>query len=291
LTLVGAEPSTLAVGMRSDATDGWDPGVDEQGSLPGAGSACLVSDDLALPYAADYHGLAETGEFLLMIDASDNENAVVAWDVSGLPEGKYLSIYEVGLGEPVRDGAAVERQPEGNTCLNMALDASLEVPAGESRSYLIRYGDDLVFDLAFEVGWNLVSVPIEPNDPALGTVLGDGLGGTIHSGSVCTWFGQEYVDATELHACTGYWVHVDEAQVILVNGMPVGQTQLDLARGWNQCGVEAECDAPDDVRINGKPWIWNPRILRYEQADVLCPGVGFWINASEDASIGLNGGE
>jgi hypothetical protein len=293
LALDGANPSTLTIGMRADATDGWDAGVDVQYPLPAPGQACLASDDLALSYSADFHALAETGQFMLLVSASEAEPAVVSWDASALPNGKYLTIYGVTLGEVSPDRAAVPRELVGNTGLNMALTSRLTVPAGETRSYVIRYGDDLIFDLGLEAGWNLISLPIEPNSPNLAVVLSDGetlrdgFRGTIHSGDVCTWAGQQYVDVTELHACIGYWIYVAEAQVLLVDGMPVGQTRVDLARGWNQCGVEAECEAPADARINGTPWVWNPLLLRYEPADVLRPGLGFWINANEDAAISL----
>jgi hypothetical protein len=295
LVLDGAVPGTLSIGMRPDATDGWDAGVDEQYPLPAPGQACFASGDLALSYAADYHALAETGEFLLLVSASDDAPATVAWDASGLPEGKFLSIYEVTLGAVSPNRADVPRGLVGNTGLNMALAESLAVPAGETRSYVVTYGDELVFDLRFEAGWNLISLPIEPSSPALdvvlsdGQVLRDGFRGTIYSGSVCTWSSQGYADVTELHACTGYWIHVPEAQVIPVAGQPASQTQLGLARGWNQCGVEAECEVPADGRIVGTPWVWNPLSLRYEAAQTLRPGVGFWINVSEEATIQLDG--
>jgi hypothetical protein len=275
--------------MRTDTTDGWDAGVDVLYPSSGPGQACLASDDLALSCSADYRALAATGEFLLVISAGDTEPVNVTWDASALPDGKHLSIYQVTLGDVGQDRADAPQELVGNTARNMAVTTSLEIPAGETRSYVIRYGDDLVFDLAFERGWNLVSLPIEPNDPALDTVLSDGSRGTICTGSVCTWTGQEYVDVAELHACVAYWVYVAEAQMILVEGLPVEQTSLVLARGWNQCGVTVECDVPLDGRIIGLPWIWSPALLRYEPVDVLRPGIGFWINVSEDdTEIPLN---
>jgi hypothetical protein len=293
LTLAGAVPATLTFGMHAAATDGWDAGLDEQYPLPGPGQACLASDDLALSYSADFQAVAETGEFLLLVSAATDTPAVVSWAPPALPDGKYLSIYEVTLGDVAPEREAVPRGLVGNTALNMARSSSLTVPAGETRGYAIRYGDGLVFDLAFEPGWNLVSLPIEPSSPALeavladGEVLRDGLRGTIYSGDVCTWTGHGYGAAAELHACIGYWVCVEEALVVLVEGQPVGQTDLPLTRGWNQCGVATTCPVPDDARIVGKPWAWNPRSLRYEPVSVFRPGLGYWINAREAAIVPL----
>ena len=300
LVLTGLAPATLTFGMRSDATDGWDPRVDVQYPLPVAGQACLASDDLALSYSTDLHAPARTGEFLLIASATIDAAASVAWDVSALPSGTYLTIYEVLL-----DGVAPSREPiarelVGCTALNMALVQSLDVPAGETRCYVIRYGDDLVFELGFLPGWNLVSLPIEPLFPALdlvlddgqsraagGSELRDGLRGTIHSASVWTWAGQGYVAVTEMHACVGYWVYAPEAVVILVHGVPADQVAFDLKRGWNQCGVEVVCPMPNAPCIIGTPWGWRPLALRYEPVDTLCPGMGYWINASEDSLVPL----
>jgi trimeric autotransporter adhesin len=300
LVLTGLAPATLTFGMRSDATDGWDAGVDVQYPLPAAGQACLASDDLALSYSTDLRAPARTAEFLLIASAAIDTAATVAWDVPALPDDAYLTIYEVLLDGVTPSREPVARELVGCTALNMALVQSLDIPAGETRCYVIRYGDDLVFDLSFLRGWNLVSLPIEPVSPALDLVLDDGqsraadgaemrdgLRGAIHSGSVWTWAGQGYVAVTEMHACVGYWVYAPEPVVILVNGTPGNQVAFDLKRGWNQCGVEVVCLMPNDPRIIGTPWGWRPLALRYEPVGVFCPGLGYWLNASEDAIVPL----
>jgi VCBS repeat-containing protein len=48
LTVTGAYPDVLTFGMQADATDGWDPGVDDDYPLPGPGQACLAADDLTI---------------------------------------------------------------------------------------------------------------------------------------------------------------------------------------------------------------------------------------------------
>jgi hypothetical protein len=285
----GDSPAILTIGMALGATDGWDEGLDVQCPTQEEGQACLSSDDLSVCYSADYRAIASEAEFLLTVSASAEASMTLSWNNSDLPAGKLMSLYQVAPSDasPCRDG--VPWEPVGNTGTNMDLTSSVTVPAGQTRCYVIRYGDELVFDLAFEAGWNLVSLPIEPTDPALDIVLSDGSQGTINSGDVCRWTGQEYVVADELHACIGYWIYVADAEVILVEGVPVGQTQLDLARGWGLCGVEAECDVPADSRIVGTPWIWNAASLRYETTHAFRPGVGFWITVSEDAQIRLDG--
>jgi len=114
--------------------------------------------------------------------------------------------------------------------------------------------------------------------------LADGFRGTINSGTVYTWSGRQYVDVKELHTCTGYWIYVEEARVIPVEGLPVGRTQLDLAKGWNKLGVETVCALPDEVHIIDMPWIWDPLLLRYRSTQTLRPGL-----APESTSARLHG--
>lgn len=298
MTLTGVDPATLTIGMVDHATDGFDDGLDEQYPPPGAGQACLASADLAQTYAADYRAPAGNAEFLLIVSAAADTAASVTWGAPALPADKYLTLYEVLL-----DGIAPTRGPVdmtlvGNTALNMASGGALEIPADETRCYVIRYADDVALDLGLAAKWNMISLPLEPHDAAVESVLSDGavrfdggsdmrdgFRGTVNSGDVWTWGGQRYDVATELHACTGYWVYAGEATAVLVYGLPVGQAALPLAYGWNQCGVVTPRLLPDDPRIQGTAWWWDPVLQTYRATDALLPGFGYWINAAEDADV------
>jgi hypothetical protein len=223
----------------------------------------------------------------------------VTWSATALPDGKYLTIYEVILDDVSPDRAALPQVLVGNTALDMAVTSSLAVPAGETRCYVIRYGDELVFDLAFEAGWNLVSLPVEPIDPTVDAVLADGLQrdavvelrdglrGTIHSGAVWAWQGQSYADSPEIHACVGYWIYADESAVLLVRGLPVAQEALTLVLGWNLIGPTKSRPVPSDPLIRGFVWVWDGLLMRYLPTDRLLPGQGHWMNAAANAELHL----
>jgi hypothetical protein len=191
-----------------------------------------------------------------------------------------------GSGAPGRNPLVL--QPVGNTAMAMNAAGSIQVPAGRIARFVIRYGGDLVFDLAFEKGWNLVSLPIEPPVTAVATVLAsDGAAAPIHEGAVLIWNGTDYVETEDMHAGIGYWVHAGEPSVLLVKGSPAPQDLLPLLQGWNLIGPAQVCPLPNDDRIRGPALFWNSALLRYQPVDSLIPGWGYWINASEDADIPL----
>ena len=238
LTTAGFEPAKLSFGMHEAATGGFVEGLDVPGPvlplLPG--QAALVSDDLSLSYSTQFQAPAGTAEFLFMARAADAP-IKVSWGAWNLPEGKHLTLYEVFLEEGGgRDPVA--RAPVGNTALDMGDADGIDIPAGEVRTYVIRYGDELVFDLAFGRGWNLVSLPIRPVDPAADAVLDDGQGTPIHKGKVQYWNGTAYADAVEIDALVGYWVYTETPGVILVEGHTGGGRGTGplrrLESGWSE---------------------------------------------------------
>lgn len=284
LALVGAEPVALTLGMRGDANDGWDAGIDSLHPLPSPGQACLALDDLGAFYSTDYRALADTAEFMLVASAAEDAALAISWNAARLPQGKYLSIYEVELSSRTTTWSLV-----GNTGRNMALTSSLEVPAGATRCYVIRYGDDLAFDLALQRGWNLVSLPIEPSDPSAQAVLSDGKpngsDGRAAYRDIWTGQGSNYTSTTEIHACIGYWIYAAEATVLLVKGSPAEQTSLSLHRGWNMRGMETPRPVLKGNTIMGPVWGWDARLMSHKPATTMLPGYGYMINVVRDTKI------
>ena len=144
-------------------------------------------------------------------------------------------------------------------------------------------------------GWTLVSLPIEPVDPAVEAILG---GGRSRAGEgraeslvyASNWAGGGgYALATEMHACVGYWVYVAVAEQIWVVGTRVSQESLPLIDGWSLHGVNAEYAVPTDARIQGI-YLWNAGTLRYElPVGVLKPGFGYWFLSDGSGTVALEG--
>ncbi|MDX9979784.1 MAG: Calx-beta domain-containing protein, partial [Lentisphaeria bacterium] len=287
LALGGATPATLTLGMRADATDGWDAGIDGHAPPPAPGQPCLAADDFALFYSADYRAPAATAEFLLLVDNPEEEPVTISWHPPALPDHKFLSIYEAILDDLPSGRDAIARRPVGYSALDMAATASLEVPAGASRSYVIRYGDELVFDLPFRTGWNLISLPLEPLNRAVGVALEDAPPGNLDVQNIWSLARGKYAAAAELHPCIGYWVYAAGPTVLLVKGTPVAQNGLKLEKGFNLRGVATACPAPVDNRIRGGIWRWDAATMRYVPVTALQPGHGYWFQATRNAIIHL----
>lgn len=282
LDLAPAGSESLVFGMHEIGSDGWEEGLD----LPaGDGDrAHLASADLAVRHAADFRGPAGAGEFLLVVEAL-GEPVTLAWDTPLLPEGKFLTLYEVSLAG--RDPLA--RDLVGNTALDMAATRTLAVPAETTRHYVIRYSDELVFDLAFHQGWNLLSLPIEPLLPSVGDVLAsDGEAATIHAGSVLAWDGADYAEVSVMEPCIGYWVHAVEPTVRLIEGMPVPQDELVLGLGLNLLGPARARAVPTHPALVGPVWVWDAETMRYRPAESLHPGLGHWFQSNAADHVPLD---
>jgi VCBS repeat-containing protein len=290
LSVAGTTTWSLSFGMHLAATDGVDDDLDITHEDHGDEDGFLSSDDGQDLYSTEFRGQSESADYLLVLKAQDGVPVTASWAAPTLPEGKKLTIYEVVLSGGGVDRSAYTRTLVGYTAMDMSQAGSVTVPAGETRAYVLRYGDDVVYDLPFAAGWNLVSLPIEPTDPTTGTVLAgdDSRGGVIHTGSVWQWEDSGYVAATEMHACVGYWVYVEDATALLVQGQTVNQGPLVLSAGLNLCGTAVASDLPEDAGI-GVVWLWQAACMRYCTVTTLLPGRGYWITAPAPVVLTLPG--
>jgi len=94
----------------------------------------------------------------------------------------------------------------------------------------------------FQPGWNLVSVPLEPEDPEASAVFDDlGANNTIATNLYRYEAGAGYamypVDFTQVHCGQGYWLRLDVGGIETVRGIePRGDKHIALSNGWNLIG-------------------------------------------------------
>ncbi len=142
------------------------------------------------------------------------------------------------------------------------------------------------FTLSFAEGWNLISLPIEPVNPAVEAVLAGEAGrGTLHRGDVWQWKpvgatgGGAYRMTDTFRALTGYAAYFPQAGEIVVEGFPT-ESEPALGIGWNLVGTAAESPSPNDPNhLRLSVWRWDRGEWRYQPVDPaeeLQPGKAYW---------------
>ncbi len=140
------------------------------------------------------------------------------------------------------------------------------------------------YHLSLNDGWNLVSLPVTPDDPAPDSVFPPGVCEAVYQYDTATG----YAAPTTIAAKRGYWVKATEATVLIIPGARVTDTSVSLNLGWNLVGVAG----PDA----GQTWqpvptgavctaIWEFLPPYGVPADRCNEGRGFWIKASEAGAI------
>ena len=139
--------------------------------------------------------------------------------------------------------------------------------------------------LNLEPGWNLVSIPVEPYNPACDAVFPP---------AVCTavWeYGNPggYDVPGDIHARKGYWVKAAQAVSLAIAGVRPADRSVALKAGWNLIGVVGESagDPPRPAPVGGfVSAIWqydNPG--GYSAPTACADGHGFWAKALQDCVI------
>lgn len=197
---------------------------------------------------------------------------------------------------------------------NVATDTTLEL--------VVRYGATAI-DIDLVVGWNLISLPLIPDTPAIGTMLAS------ISDKVDVVWGYDSVnspddpwaayvpgiiedDLTEIVDGMGYWVYMNELATLTItgtempvpNGAPTTPPTYDVVEGWNLIGVKnitPEGIALEDYLINlyeeapllpqfSVIWGYDAVAGSYFNvyplgAEMLFPSQGYWLWMSTDGTI------
>ena len=157
--------------------------------------------------------------------------------------------------------------------------------------------------LSLSPGWNLVSLPLQPANTAIASVL-SGIKGAyevVWAYPNQTWKVYDPNDAagstlTTMQAGMGYWIKMTSAKTLSVSGS-APSSSLPLLSGWNLVGYNGtSCAAPSTALSSiswqaslqvswgypGQVWqFYDPnRLLQDSTLTQLCPGAGYWIKST-----------
>jgi len=298
ISLTGTNWHNVTFGMAPNATADWDDTIDLDTVPPAPHQGGAYFEQLGLTYAKDMRPLVDVEvitEWQLEVQAELDRDLVLSWTVpAAFPAAAFMTLHEVTL---VPNGGAHALVPVGDTAINMALVRSLTVPAGEMRTYKLRFGPDVLTDWRLEAGWNLKSLPIQPHDPAVGSVLAavagargasslrDGTRGAVHTGAVWRWQDGVYLELSSIDALVGAWIFVQEPTVVLVRGLPIDFSGFVLTANWNLVGVPRSMPVPESEELRGRCWRWNAAPQVYEVTSELLPFDAYWLNSRSTVTI------
>jgi hypothetical protein len=276
LTNVQVEDMVLTIGMDENATDGYNSGIDEIVTTFSIGQLGIAYIDNAVAaLMTDKRAISSSASWHISVSAADDD-VTISWNPAELPAaGLHLREADAN-GNILADGLSVD----------MADQSSVVVPAGTATDFVLTYGY-ASFNLTINQGWSLLSVPIDPLDPAVHKAFG-----REHELPIWEWTGTVYKRAESVRPGQGYWVYrIEETTDVEVRGQPIDNFAMQFGDGWSLAGpvVSAPFDAvslpfvPDSGSVEAPIWKWNGS--KYSVADSLVPGNAYWIFSIGGATV------
>ncbi len=182
-------------------------------------------------------------------------------------------------------------------------------PAPDLGAYERQQG---IASVPLALGWNLASVPIVPESPAITDVLASIAGkyAVVHAWDAASQNWRTYNPALPpqgqtllmLDEKTAFWILMTEPATLTVSGAPPSATSQTLHVGWNLLAYPSATPRPVAdalASIAGKytvvwayragepqPWRhYDPSAPFGNDLDVLEPGRGYWLRATEGCVV------
>jgi len=135
------------------------------------------------------------------------------------------------------------------------------------------------FTLELSAGWNMVSLPVVPDDFSASFLLSD-----LPFYQLVTWSGKRYAPAIKFEQGKGYWLLVLEDTNLTIVGTTLNQVNLTLSQGLNMVGgpnedVQASSVFSDFYQVitwTGAGYMYAPSFE---------PGKGYWVIVLSDTEI------
>jgi len=267
-TWVDGEPSVLTMGAAYGATKGFDPGIDRL-----APPAPPPAPDAIIPPAfildtdrliADFKGIEDEDPRWLLWTA--NARGTITWDPTQLP---HYGVFIMNDRIDMREVNSYDFEPYEPIFINFSPNF-----------------------MHLHKGWNLVSLPVEPDDPSLRGVFPMVLPHNIY---IYNPFSLNYENPTEIHTKFAYFVLYtpgpgDPLDVYFsVPGIPTTEYEvLNMPEGWNTIGsvfdfTGVDITSPDvttipiDVIFGDVVYLYNTETGMYEDTRFIDAGLGYWV--------------
>ena len=295
------DSSTVTLGQSAAATAGLDPACGEQELPPQPPSHVfdLRFTDTDLPGVTLGQGTrtdirpndTATGEptpdaatsapavWRLSLQSNDDP-VTLTWDAAALADS--LPNTPVRLVDVATGGTVVDA--------DMKAIGTVEVTNSTVMALEVRLDQTITRSVPLTDGWALVSIPLDPPDPAFGTLLPPCTSGfSFEPGAGYASIAPD----DPVSPGVGFWANCSGGTV-QVEGQAPDSSTIAVEQGWNAVGP-FEQDVPVDAVTStpsglvATPFFRYDLTLGYRVADTLRSGRGYWVKASVDGVLDLSG--
>ncbi len=133
-------------------------------------------------------------------------------------------------------------------------------------------------------GWNLVSLPLQPNDNTVSTLY------PTATSKAFTYQGS-YIPNTNVATKVGYWLKFGDTASVSLTGLSIVGDSMPVAKGWNMIGSISSPLAMSTV-VSSPPGIISSLLYGYNGSyfptDTIEPGFGYWLR-TDNAGVLIAG--
>lgn len=252
----------VAIGMHPNATDGIDE-FDTLITMPLRGKVIMAINDT----------------FATSIMKTRCYNVPITWNLSvGVPEGQTTTLnWEVPL---------IVNLTIAKEC-GQVIESGSELSAGSHQllitAKLLPY---VSATLQLNAGWNMVSIPIIPNNNTVEAIFG--CISTLNDKPIVTWESPQFVTVDIISPNIGYWVFTPTDTEINLIGKKIENKTLNLNAGWNMVstnGLESLDIEKIPNQIVGRPAVsWKSP--SFVETNVIEPGKSAWVFVTKETIVG-----
>jgi hypothetical protein len=148
--------------------------------------------------------------------------------------------------------------------------------------YTVRWTRWGYVDLNLQQGWNLITIPLIPNNGNDISVLLPDIT------TVYDYFDGQYNTPATLEPGKGYWVKLPADAYYRIWGEPVYELEFDLSEGWYLLGGVYGNTVPEAATADSIKVIYKYADGIYKVPDSIAPGLGFWIRITENCHVSMD---
>ncbi len=231
-------------------------------------------------------------DFDLIIKRGAIERIEISPNTVGLRVGEYIT-FSVYLYESGGDSFPVPASFEliGGDSVGVILPDGAFMAVREGEGELVaRYTDcwidtarvwvestSITSPVGFELGWNMISLPVMPYDLSLSTLFPSAI-------DAYWWSTEErrYFSTDSIKVDNGYFILSLADTTYRIRGIPRVEFEYVAGGGWFMLPALSDTVAVDELEMDPAenfmpPLYWySPDSRRYESSDILLPGRAYW---------------